>query len=80
MNETKNYYTLKEVRSIVYSNNLSLTTLAKLAREGKIPVLRYSSKILVPGKWVEAMVKESQELADKYLQCRKVGVDVICSR
>lgn len=56
----RNFYTVKEVREIVFSNNLSATTLHKLIRAGEIPSETFCSKKLIPAWWVEEKIKQGR--------------------
>ena len=53
------YFTLEEVRNIVFSNNISKSTMRKLAVEQKIPTVQIFSKRFVPKYWVEKEIKKA---------------------
>lgn len=55
----KVYYTLEEVRNMVFSNNISKTTMRKLAIEKKIPTVQIFSKRFVPKYWVEKALEKA---------------------
>lgn len=52
----RNYYTAKEVLSIVFDGNISTTTLHKLLRRGDIPSTDFCRKKLIPAYWVEQQI------------------------
>ncbi|MDO4178850.1 MAG: hypothetical protein Q4D21_06630 [Phascolarctobacterium sp.] len=52
MTEEKLYYSLKEVRSIVYSDGVSITTLRNMAEKGLLPTIHVLGRIFVPKWWV----------------------------
>lgn len=52
--ENKYWWTLKEVREIVFSNSIASATLQKLVNENKIPSERFGTrKIFIPDWWVQ---------------------------
>ncbi len=51
--ENKNYYQVKDVRQLVYSNQISQGTIMSLIHKGKIPTIRMLSRYLIPAYWVE---------------------------
>lgn len=52
MKDDKVYYTLEEVRNLIFSQKISKSTIRKLAITGQIPTVRIFSKRLVPVWWV----------------------------
>lgn len=52
----RNYYTAKEVLTIVFDSNLSMTTLHKLMQSGQIPCIQLCRKRLIPAWWVEKQI------------------------
>lgn len=51
--EQRNFYSVKEVREIVYNGNISNTTLHKLINTNKIPCIQLNKRRLIPASWVE---------------------------
>ncbi len=51
--ENKKFYQIKDVRQLVYSNQISQGTIMSLVHEGKIPTIRMMSRYLIPAYWVE---------------------------
>lgn len=50
----KYWWTLKEVRTTVFSNSIAVTTLQKMVNEKKIPSERFGiRKIFIPDWWVQ---------------------------
>lgn len=60
--EMKACYTPEEVLTLVFANQISLTTLRQAIRNGEIPSTRLGegtrTKILIPGKYVLEMQKK----------------------
>ena len=53
----KLYYSLSDVRSEVYQNQVCMATLQTMAKTNKIPTIRVMSRIFVPRWWVEQQIK-----------------------
>lgn len=77
MNEKKNFYTLAEIRRLVYSNNVSKSTIQTLVKRKVIPSYRVMSKILVPAWWLEQQInsnfKNVEITNDKMVLCKKIN-------
>lgn len=59
--EEKNYYySLKEVRNIVFNNGVSISLLQNLVRSDSIPCLRLGGRILIPTYWVEEQIANAK--------------------
>jgi len=58
--QKRNYYTVKEAREIVYSNNISITTLHKLMNQNVIPFTQLCRKRLIPAWWVEQEIEKGR--------------------
>ena len=60
--ENKYWWTLKEVREIVFSNSIAAATLQKLVNEKKIPSNRFGTrKIFIPDWWVQEQLTNGRE-------------------
>ena len=60
--ENKYWWTLKEVREIVFSNSIAAATLQKLVNEEKIPSNRFGTrKIFIPDWWVQEQLANGRE-------------------
>lgn len=55
----KKWYSLKEVRKIVFDDAISLSSLQKLVKSGVIEAERYGNRILIPRKWVEKEIHKA---------------------
>lgn len=54
MTENKpNFYTVNQVYEIVFQGTLSKTTIHHMIRRGKIPVVEFMTKKLIPAYWVD---------------------------
>lgn len=58
--KNRNYYTVKEVRKLVFDEQISLSTLHKLMNENKIPYIQLCRKRLVPAWWTENEIKKGR--------------------
>lgn len=59
--EKRNYYTVKEVRALVFNDLLSLTTLHNLMKKGEIPYTNYCRKRLIPAWWAEQAIEAARK-------------------
>lgn len=55
----KNYYSLSEVRLIVFNNGVSISLLQNLIKKNEIPCERYGGRILVPRFWLVKKINEA---------------------
>jgi len=55
----KNYYSLKEIRSIVFNDMISMSLILKLVNNNEIPSERYGGRILIPTHWVQETIEKS---------------------
>jgi predicted DNA-binding transcriptional regulator AlpA len=53
MNDQKLYYTIDEVRKIIYANGVSKSTLHNMINSGDIPSRRLMKRVFVPRWWVD---------------------------
>ncbi|MBQ9698793.1 MAG: hypothetical protein IJV46_09650 [Acidaminococcaceae bacterium] len=58
--EKKKFYQVKEVRQIVFNNQISLGTIMNLVHKGEIPTIRMMSRYLIPAYWVEQQLAISR--------------------
>ena len=59
MEKEQNYYSLKQVRRLVFNELLSISLIQKMVNANVIPHERYGGRILVPRYWVENKIKEA---------------------
>lgn len=59
-NKIRNFYTVKEMRELVYDNNISITTLHKLMNNNVIPFTQLCRKRLIPAWWVEQEIQKGR--------------------
>lgn len=59
----RHYYTVKEIRTLIYDDQISITTLHKLMNSGRIPFIELCRKRLIPAVW-----------ADKELERARMGL------
>lgn len=59
MHLEKKWYSLKEVREIVFDNSISLSSLQKLVKNGNVASVRYGNRILIPRFWVEKEIAKA---------------------
>lgn len=64
-NKKRNFYTVKEVRELVYNNNLSISTIHKLIKQDVIPYTQLCRKRLIPAWWVEDQIQKGRECPDE---------------
>ena len=56
--ERKYWWTLREVREVVFNNSIAIATLQKLVNEEKIPCNRFGTrKIFIPDWWVQEQMR-----------------------
>ncbi len=60
--KTRNFYTVKEVRELVYDNCVSITTMHKLINAKQIPAVQLCKKRLIPARWVEKEIEKVNAL------------------
>jgi hypothetical protein len=53
MNDQKLYYTIDEVRKLIYANGVSKSTLHNMINSGDIPSRRLMKRVFVPRWWVD---------------------------
>lgn len=58
--EARSWWTLKEVREIVFGNNIAPSTLSRFTRENIIPSKRVGSRVYIPDWWVKEMQKNGR--------------------
>ncbi len=58
--ENKKFYQVKDVRQMVYNNQISLGTIMNLVHKGHIPAVRMMSRYLIPAYWVEEQLAISR--------------------
>ncbi len=56
----RNYYTVREIRELVFDCQLSVTTIHKLMNTNQIPYVQLCRKRLVPAWWAEAEIKKGR--------------------
>lgn len=56
---TKKYYSIGEVRKLVYDNEVAVTTLVNYTHLGKIPSVKYNRKIFIPVWWVKEALENA---------------------
>jgi len=60
--EEKNYYySLKQVRKIVFNDGVSISLLQNLVKADIIPCVRLGGRILIPIYWVEEQIAHAQK-------------------
>lgn len=60
MEVKKMYWTTNEVRTKIFSNNISKTTLLSLIDKKEIPAIRFGHKWYIPAWWVDEQIKKAQ--------------------
>lgn len=58
--EQRNFYSVKEVRQLVFNGLLSIGTLHKKIADGEIPAIALCKKRLIPASWVEAQIASAR--------------------
>lgn len=61
----KNYYTIREIRSVVFNDLVSMSLILKLINNNKIPADRYGGRILIPKNWVKETIEKSGGFFDE---------------
>ena len=51
--ENKNFYQVKDVRQVVFDNQVSNGTIMNMIHRGEIPTIRLMTRYLIPAWWVE---------------------------
>lgn len=54
---TKMYWTPNEVRTKIFSENISKSTLLTLIHDKKIPAIRLGNRWYIPAYWVNEQIK-----------------------
>lgn len=54
---SKMYWTPSEVRSIIFGNNISTSTLLALIHQEKIPAIRLGNRWYIPAHWVNKQIE-----------------------
>lgn len=54
---TKMYWTPNEVRTKIFSENISKSTLLTLIHDQKIPAIRLGNRWYIPAYWVNEQIK-----------------------
>jgi len=60
-NLTRLYFTLDEVRALIYGNHICKSTMLNMVKANKIPVVRMMSRYFVPKWWVDEQIKAATE-------------------
>lgn len=61
MTENKpNFYTVNQVFETVFQGAVSKTTIHQMIRRGKIPVVEFTTKKLIPAYWVEQCLAKAR--------------------
>ena len=55
----KLYFTVKDIRQILFSNQISKATIMTMIKNDEIPTLRLRRRYLVPRWWVELQVEKA---------------------
>lgn len=59
MSESKPYYSIQEVRSMVFGNGISTSLIQKMILKNEIPSERYGGRVLIPQYWVHTKIEEA---------------------
>ena len=55
----KLYYTPKEVRTLIFDNHLSISSIMCLIHNGQIESVRFNHKFFIPKSFVERMIAKA---------------------
>ncbi|WP_273038488.1 hypothetical protein [Schwartzia succinivorans] len=55
------FYTVKQVKDLLFNGALSITSVYVMVRRGEIPSVKYLNKRLIPGKWVRDELRKATE-------------------
>ena len=58
----KLYYTPKEVRELVFSNHISISSIMNLIHTGQIEAVRFNHKFFIPRSFVDKMTAKAKGL------------------
>lgn len=61
MEVKRNFYDLEEIRDLVFNGKISKSYIYVMAKEGKLDVVRFGRKILVPASAVTKLLAEGVE-------------------